>query len=256
MASAVGVASLGLRRPPAAFANAEWDIDLVSGWKISKKLDSVVRIQALTVLAANNADLGLELSLRKVPLGATAASAFPPNDMLALATYFAANNAQDNNAPSSSTSPGTNMGAKDMEAIMRRSLEAQAQSLRTPLRAVYDAVGSGPEAYSRFSKGRVLPQRYLQYAYESDSCRQLDIDGGCEGRPERRRHLAVITVGLETQARTLAERQAMEDGEMEARQIDVLWLLTMSAPAVRWPTAEPAALAVARSFSVLSDSLL
>lgn len=86
--------------------------------------------------------------------------------------------------------------------------------------------------------------------YDSDTCPRLDVDGGCEGRPEKRRHQAVVTVALETQARTLAERQQMENGELEMRQIDVLFVLSVSAPEVKWDEAEPVASAAASSFAV------
>ena len=28
--------------------------------------------------------------------------------------------------------------------------------------------------------------RYVKYSYETQSCQRLDIDGGCDGKPERR----------------------------------------------------------------------
>eukprot|EP00614_Pseudopedinella_elastica_P010991 CAMPEP_0172593462 /NCGR_PEP_ID=MMETSP1068-20121228/12660_1 /TAXON_ID=35684 /ORGANISM="Pseudopedinella elastica, Strain CCMP716" /LENGTH=293 /DNA_ID=CAMNT_0013390995 /DNA_START=129 /DNA_END=1010 /DNA_ORIENTATION=- len=224
-----------------ALAAGDWEIDL-AGWKVTKKLDSVVRIQALTVLSATYADLGLELTLRKVPLGASAASTFDPNDQFALASVFA-------------TQKEPAEGDKEkVVSVMMRSLESQANSQRTTLRSVKAANDETPATYVRYIKA--LPQRYVRYGYESHTCRRLDQDGGCEGKTEARKHLAVVTVGLETQARTLAERQAMEDGEMEGRQIDVLWLLTISAPVNRWKEAGPVALLTSKSFSVNVDEAL
>ena len=65
--------------------------------------------------------------------------------------------------------------------------------------------------------------------------------------------MAVVTVGLETQARTQAELQAMEAGEMEVRQIDVLWVAAASAPVKRWEAAAPAIESAIDSFIVPLD---
>ena len=47
---------------------------------------------------------------------------------------------------------------------------------------------------------KLIFQRYVRYGYESDSCRSLDQDGLCvPDKPEKRLHLACVTVGLETQ---------------------------------------------------------
>lgn len=42
---------------------------------------------------------------------------------------------------------------------------------------------------------------------------------------------SVLTVSLESQARTLEEQRRMDAGDMEERYIDTLWLFTASAPA-------------------------
>ena len=62
-----------------------------------------------------------------------------------------------------------------------------------------------------------------------------------------------------SQARTLAERQLMQDGEMEARQIDVLWLLTISVPLKNFQSRDVVAKAAAQvldSFTVQVDDAL
>ena len=108
--------------------------------------------------------------------------------------------------------------------------------------------GKGSNNHTSLALGLTQP------LFHPDTCKRLDVDGVCDPpRPERRRHLASVTVGLEKQARTLAERQAMVDGEMELRQIDVLWICTVSAPVAQWAEASPTALEVLDKFRVDSD---
>lgn len=253
----VGLSSLGgaLAAPLEGLAKAEWSID-VKDWKVNKKLDSVTRIKALALLQASFGDPAIaELKVTKVPLGSMATGTFEPKDQFALADYF------DEKV---NTGKGS---AADVARIMRRSIEAQAAGGRSTVKAVFpDATatsGSDFEAYSRFDNGKKAAtggesggqalRRYVKYSYETSSCARLDVDGGCDAKPERRRHVAVVTVGLETQARTQAELLAMEAGEMEVRQIDVLWVAAASAPVKKWDQAAAPIAAAIDSFTVPLD---
>ena len=83
---------------------------------------------------------------------------------------------------------------------MIRSIEAQAESGRSSVKAVFpDSTKSGQlytsfEGFSRLDGGRRADaagkgsalRRYVKYSYETQSCQRLDIDGGCDGKPERR----------------------------------------------------------------------
>ena len=139
---------------------------------------------------------------------------------------------------------------------MVKSVNNQAASGRSTVREVFPdatkAENTFFESYSRFGESGNEARKYVKYSYETASCK-LDIDGGCARKPERRRHIAIVTVGLETQARTQQELQAMEAGEMEMRQIDVLWVCAASAPVAKWGEAEETIVRALESFSVPID---
>uniref|UniRef100_A0A7S2HEX5 Uncharacterized protein n=1 Tax=Octactis speculum TaxID=3111310 RepID=A0A7S2HEX5_9STRA len=218
---------------------AEWSVDLSDGWKVKQKLDSVVRIKAQTVLQASLPEMGLEMKVTKIPLGITAASAFTSEDQLLLARYF--------------SSDDSRYGPNDVAEAMVRSLQAQADTQRSTLRALYPATdGQPPTGLKRVDPTDAVTRRYVKYAYDSNTCRSVDLDGVCEGSPVRRNHVASVTVNLETQARTLAEKQMMDSGDMERRQIDVLWLCTLSAPTAKWGQASSIATRTLDSFVVQS----
>ena len=72
--------------PGGAAAKSEWSIDLSGDWKVGKKLDSVTRIKALTLLQASYPEGDkpfVDLKVTKVPLGSMATASFEPKDQFA-----------------------------------------------------------------------------------------------------------------------------------------------------------------------------
>ena len=71
--------------PGGAAAKSEWSIDLSGDWKVGKKLDSVTRIKALTLLQASYPEGDkpfVDLKVTKVPLGSMATASFEPIELL------------------------------------------------------------------------------------------------------------------------------------------------------------------------------
>eukprot|EP00638_Chattonella_subsalsa_P004008 CAMPEP_0117756466 /NCGR_PEP_ID=MMETSP0947-20121206/14099_1 /TAXON_ID=44440 /ORGANISM="Chattonella subsalsa, Strain CCMP2191" /LENGTH=241 /DNA_ID=CAMNT_0005576067 /DNA_START=309 /DNA_END=1034 /DNA_ORIENTATION=- len=191
---------------------AEWGVALPPDWKITKKMDSTVRIKGETVLVAQEPSLKAELKINKVPLGRGAATNFSPMDQLMLAEYFSSNNERK-------------IKKEDIVRVMERSLQVQTSSPQSALKGFSMIQDSS----SQYIDG--AGHRYVVYAYEADRCAgPLDYDGYCEDGLIKRKQIAVVTVGLELQARTLQEKRLMEAGEMERREIDVLWICSISAP--------------------------
>ncbi|KAJ1459474.1 hypothetical protein M885DRAFT_511465, partial [Pelagophyceae sp. CCMP2097] len=207
-----------LRAAPASAA-AEWSVGALNERKfdVTKKQESSVRIRPEVMLLASDAS-GTELKLLKVPLGRAAASSFEPEEQLALAEYFA-----DRKRAEST-------GASGVAAILARSLQKQVDSPASPLKAATVDV-SGAAAVARFGR------RYVAYDYNTEGCRKLDEDGGCVGA-SKRVVSAVVTVSLESQARTLEEQRRMDRGDLEARYVDTLWIFTASAPSGKAPLKE------------------
>ena len=76
-------------------------------------------------------------------------------------------------------------------------------------------------------------RRYVAYEYAAAKCAG-EIDGGeCIGTTSARRNLAVATVAPISQYRTNTERARMAELGQE-RNVDVLWLLTLSADEAAW----------------------
>jgi len=200
---------------------AEWGVSIPPDWKISKKLDSTVRISGETVLIAQDPSIKAEIKINKLPLGRGAAANFEPEEQLALAEIFSA-------APR--TRGGVDRASQErVAAVMERTLARQVAGQRSATRAYRVR----PEDTGGYVDG--AGRRYVVYGYDSDRCAgPVDYDGVCEAGTVPRRSLAVVTVGLELQARTLQEKRLMEAGEMERREIDVLWVATVSAPPKRF----------------------
>ena len=78
-----------------------------------------------------------------------------------------------------------------------------------------------------------------------------EVDGDyCLGSEAKRSALATVTVSPISQYRTNTERQRMKEAGQE-RNVDVLWLLTLSAPAGSWDAAlRERCRAIAASFEV------
>ena len=223
------LAALG---PRPARAGDEWTCGALKEYTITKKQASSVRIRPETMLSATGPG-DSELRLLKIPLGREAGTSFAPEDQLTLATYF------------SSRADAERIGAAKIAGIMKASLVKQATNPSSPLQGVNRDPGAASVATR---SGR----RYVAYSYDADACRRLSEDGECLRRSTRRVE-ARVSVSLESQARTLTEQSRMDEGEMEQRYVDTLWLFTASASKSADAETLGALRRAADSFAVLVD---
>ena len=226
-----GAAAAALGPRPARAAD-EWRLGVIKDYAVTKKQASSVRIRPETMLTATG-DNDTELKLLKVPLGRAAAASFAPEDQLVLAKYF------------SSRTDAEKIGPAKIAAIMKASLQKQASNPQSPLQGVK----LDPGAASVETRGG---RRYVSYIYDADACRRLSEDGECLRRGTRYVE-ARVSVSLESQARTLEEQRRMDEGEMEQRYVDTLWVFTASAPKGAGDAALGALRRAADSFEVVVD---
>ena len=229
-ALAAGALTTALPRP--AFAADEWRLGVIKDYAVTKKQASSVRIRPETMLTATGEN-DTELKLLKVPLGRAAAASFAPEDQLVLAKYF------------SSRTDAEKIGPSKIASIMKASLQKQAANPQSPLQGVK----LDPGAASVETRGG---RRYVSYIYDADACRRLSEDGECLRRGTRYVE-ARVSVSLESQARTLEEQRRMDEGEMEQRYVDTLWVFTASAPKAAGDAALGALRRAADSFEVVVD---
>jgi len=191
---------------------SEWSLALPPDWKIVKKLDSTVRIRSETVLIAQEEGLNAEIKINKVPLGMDAIGNFSPEDQLVLSSYF-------------TNERGNSKSQSVVLKAMQSSLESQVASPKSALKSFTMLAEQSKEYRDE------LGHRYVMYGYIGDKCvGPLDYDGYCEDGYSKRKSVAVVTVALELQARTSQERRLMELGELERREIEVLWICCLTAP--------------------------
>ena len=226
-----GAAAAALGPRPARAAD-EWRLGVIKDYAVTKKQASSVRIRPETMLTATG-DNDTELKLLKVPLGRAAAASFAPEDQLVLAKYF------------SSRTDAEKIGPSKIASIMKASLQKQASNPQSPLQGVK----LDPGAASVETRGG---RRYVSYIYDADACRRLSEDGECLRRGTRYVE-ARVSVSLESQARTLEEQRRMDEGEMEQRYVDTLWVFTASAPKGAGDAALGALRRAADSFEVVVD---
>ena len=226
-----GAAAAALGPRPARAAD-EWRLGVIKDYAVTKKQASSVRIRPETMLTATG-DNDTELKLLKVPLGRAAAASFAPDDQLVLAKYF------------SSRTDAEKIGPAKIASIMKASLQKQAANPQSPLQGVKLDPGA---ASVETRNGR----RYVAYGYDADACRRLSEDGECLRRGTRYVE-ARVSVSLESQARTLEEQRRMDEGEMEQRYVDTLWVFTASAPKGAGDAALGALRRAADSFEVVVD---
>ena len=226
-----GAAAAALGPRPARAAD-EWRLGVIKDYAVTKKQASSVRIRPETMLTATGEN-DTELKLLKVPLGRAAAASFAPDDQLVLAKYF------------SSRTDAEKIGPSKIASIMKASLQKQASNPQSPLQGVK----LDPGAASVETRGG---RRYVSYIYDADACRRLSEDGECLRRGTRYVE-ARVSVSLESQARTLEEQRRMDEGEMEQRYVDTLWVFTASAPKNAGDAALGALRRAADSFEVVVD---
>jgi hypothetical protein len=229
LGAGAAAAALG---PRPARATDEWRLGVIKDYSVTKKQASSVRIRPETMLTATG-EGDTELKLLKVPLGRAAAASFAPEDQLVLAKYF------------SSRTDAEKIGPSKIASIMKASLQKQAANPQSPLQGVK----LDPGAASVETRGG---RRYVSYIYDADACRRLSEDGECLRRGTRYVE-ARVSVSLESQARTLEEQRRMDEGEMEQRYVDTLWVFTASAPKGAGDAALGALRRAADSFEVVVD---
>jgi len=192
-----------------ASAAAEWRCALPEDWAIQKRQESSVRIRAETMLVASSSSQ--EVKLLKIPLGRSAATSFEPEEQIELSRYFA--------------SRQSGVEPKRVADIFASSLQRQAANPASPLLAATVDLDSATVS-SRQAK------RYLSLDYATDGCRKLDEDGACVGRSSKVA-TAVLTVSLESQARTQEEQRRMDRGDLEVSWLGSSSLILLCVGALR-----------------------
>jgi len=211
----------------------QWSIDLPESFSITRQLSSVVRVRTETVLAADDVLTGAQAKLLLLPFGQQAGGSLSSDEQLELATFFFGAGGSDELKRS-----GENVGS-----IMC------ASAARSPSVVRLSQAGSSSVRVAT-DTGR----RYVRYGYVSDRCNGEIDDGECLGSVSKRRTLATVTMSSVSQYRTNTERQRMRELGQE-RNVQVLWLLTLSAPEGAYAGLQLAFEKAASSFTVPDVSL-
>ena len=202
----------------------QWSIELPDEFVVQRQLASIVRVRVETMLAADDASTGASVKLLLLPFGQQAGGSLNADEQLALAKHFF----------DKESSPE---GPEIVSATMSTS------AARSPTISALSRVGkaSGYQAADG--------TRYVKYGYESTRCSEPLDDGECFGSLSKRRTLATVAMSSLSQYRTNTERERMRELGQE-RNVNVLWLLTLTAPAASWERAAPALERIAQSFAV------
>ena len=230
--TAVGVSVLAATSPSAALAaskgGVQWSIDLPPAFEVQRQLASIVRIKTETVLLADDPTTGAQAKLLLLPFGQQAGASLNADDQLSLATFFFA-------APSAEP---LSVGAETVASTMANSA-SRSPGITSLTRF------STPKAYAEAS-GR----RYVRYGYSAQKCTgELDGAECVDGSLIKRRTLATVTMSSISQYRTNTERERMRELG-QARNVEVLWLLTFSAPDAAFDALQPAFEKASASFYV------
>jgi len=213
--------SLLLPAPSSAVSKGgvQWNIDLPDEFAVQRQLASIVRVRIETVLQAEEAS-GATAKLLLLPFGAQAGGSLNGDEQFAIASYVY-------NGEGSVSTVGKTMLSSASRSPGVVSLKPQ----------------GAPSGYTA-ADGR----RYVRYGYVTERCAG-ELDGGdCYGTVSTRRTMATLTMSSISQYRTNEERKRMAElGQV--RNVDVLWLLTLSAPdGAPWQKLE-------KTFEKVSDSL-
>jgi len=178
----------------------QWTVTLPEEFAVSRQLESIVRVRVEQVLAAE-APGGLQCKLLLVPFGQQASGSLDSDEQLSLARYF--------------------FDAQGSPTEVARTMLTSAG--RSP--GVLSTAQSGEASLARDGSGR----RYVTYSYESERCTGEVYQGECMGTSTRRVSYAALTMSSLSQFRTNTERERMAE-QGRVREVNVLWLLTASAP--------------------------
>ena len=190
----------------AAKGGVQWSIDLPPSFQIQRQLSSIVRIKTEQVLLADDPATGAQAKLLLLPFGQQAGGSLTADEQLGLADFFFGATKADE----------LTTGAERISATMT------ASASRSP--GITSLARIGAPAAST-NEGR----RYVQYAYAAERCNGELDSGICYGDVSKRRTLATVTMSSISQFRTNTERERMKEMG-QTRNVEVLWLLTFSAP--------------------------
>lgn len=234
---AVAAAAGSLLLAPKSALAAEWSVGIYgSKWVVKEKVATSISPRVQTMLSATDKyNKDIEMKLLRLPLGRDLSATLPLEDQARLATFFSGAKAE-------------RCAPEQAVAVMGGVLKRQTADPASPLQ--YGAMLPGGSTSAVTSRdGR----RYLSYQFETDACTRIDEDGACIEPRLQRRTLAVLTAtrGLRApKAASFMERSAgfsikedyepgglvadlngaLTEEDITARAMDVVWLLTVSAP--------------------------
>ena len=84
---------------------------------------------------------------------------------------------------------------------------------------------------------------------QSAAAKPPGTDGECLGTLSKKRSIAMVSMSSVSQYRTNTEKARMAELGQE-RNVQVLWLLTLTAPEASWAKVEPTFEGIAASFKV------
>ena len=229
-----GAAGAAAASPLAARAvekgGVQWTLDIPEQFAVSRQLASLVRVKRETMLQAEDEASGAVIKLLLLPLGQQAGGSLDADEQLKLANVLLGDG-----------------GVSEADAAAVATIMT-ASAKRSPGVASLTRMG-GATGASEGGRG------YVRYGYALERCTggELLDDGECLGGSlAKRKTLAAVTISSISQFRTNTERERMRElGQV--RNVDVLWLLTLSAPdGPAWAsTLEPTFEKVRRSLRVL-----
>jgi len=198
----------------------QWDLDLPPNFLVQRQLASIVRVRTEAVLQAEDPATGAVVKLLLLPFGQQAGASLNADEQFEIASWVY-------NGEGSAPAVG--------KTLVASAARSPGIVTLTPQGTVSSYTAGGD-------------RRYLRYGYTAQKCAgELDGDQ-CYGTLSTRRTLATVTMSAISQYRTNEERKRMNElGQV--RNVDVMWLLTCSAPdGAAWKSVEP-------TFEKLSNSL-
>lgn len=214
----------------AAKGGVQWSLELPDSFSVQTQLSSIVRIRVATMLEANDATTGATIKLLLLPFGQQSGGSLTADEQLSVASHFF-----DKRVDAAA-------GPESVAATMAASV-ARSPTIASLSR---EGVAQGFEAADG--------ARYVRFGYKSARCSEALDDGECFGSLSKRRTVATVAMSSLSQFRTNTERERMQ-AEGRTRQVQVLWLLTLTAPESAWPRVESTLEGVATSFRVPLEPL-
>jgi hypothetical protein len=202
-AAASSFAALSTPLPASAVARGgvQWALDVPDEFVVQRQLSSIVRAKREAVLQADDEATGAAVKLLLLPFGQQAGASLDADEQFAIASFIY-------NGEGDAATVGKTMTTS---------------AARSP--GIVSLTPQGSASGYTAADGR----RYVRYGYIAERCAG-ELDGGdCYGTTSKRRTLAALTMSPISQYRTNTERERMQAAG-QVRNVDVLWLLTCSAP--------------------------